>query len=114
MDSTKSNEEYLNELRNLCELKGYSKQTRKSYIFHVWKYLKFCEKSSLNLTPESVKSYLLSLDVATNTSRLVYASLKFFFVEILNQTEFIDQVPIKKKIKQLPKVISRESIKKLK
>ena len=111
MNSTNTNENYLKELSNLCDLKGYSRQTRKSYLFHVNKFLKFCEKSTLNLAPESVKSYLLSQDFSVNTSRLAYASLKFFFVEILNQKEFTEKVPIKKKIKQLPKVISKEIIK---
>ena len=113
MNSTKTKEEYLNELQNLCKLRGYSQQTKKSYLFHVNSFLKFCDKSSLNLTPESVKCYLLSRDISVNTSRLAYASLKFFFVEILNVKEFTERVPIKKKTKQLPKVISRESIKKM-
>ncbi|MBS3162349.1 tyrosine-type recombinase/integrase [Candidatus Woesearchaeota archaeon] len=113
MDSTKTKEEYLKELHELCKLKGYSLQTKKSYLFHVGKFLKFCEKSSFNLNPENVKRYLLSIDVSVNTSRLAYASLKFFFLGILKQNEFTEQVPVKKKIKQLPKVISRENIKKM-
>jgi site-specific recombinase XerD len=113
MDSTNANENYLKELSELCDLKGYSRQTRKSYLFHVSCFLKFCRKSSLNLTPESVKRYLLSKDFSVNTSRLAYASLKFFFVEVLKVNEFTDKVPIKKRIKQLPRVVSRESIKKI-
>ena len=111
MDSKKTKEDYLTELANLCELRGYSKQTKKTYTYHTKKFLEFCEKSSLNLTLENVKSYLLSKDFSTNTSRLAYASLKFFFTWILNQKEFTDRVPIKKKIKTLPKVISKEKIK---
>jgi len=113
MDSTNANEEYLKELSDLCDLKGYSKQTKKSYLFHTSRFLKFCEKSTLNLTPESVKSYLLSQDFSVNTSRLAYASLKFFFSEVLKVDEFAEKVPIKKKVKQLPKVVSRENIKRI-
>ncbi len=113
MDYTKTKEDYLKELQELCVLKGFSVQTKKTYLFQVEKFLNFCKKSSLNLSPESVKCYLLSMDLSTNTSRLAYASLKFFFLNILLIKEFTEKVPVKKKIKLLPKVISKENIKKM-
>jgi len=113
MDSTKNTTDYLKEVKEFCVLKGFSNQTIKSYLFHTGKFLYFCERSSLFLTPESVKSYLLSLDVSPNTSRLAYASLRFFFVEVLHVKEFTEMVPRKKKAKQLPKVLSQQCIVKM-
>jgi len=52
-------------------------------------------------------------DVGINTSRLQYASISFFFREILNKPFSFEQVPIKKKENQLPKVISKEKIKQM-
>jgi len=77
----------------------------------VKKFLDFISKSRLNLTNEGVKSYLLIQNVGVNSSRLAYASLSFFFREILNRPFSFEQIPIKKKEKQLPKVISKEKIK---
>ena len=88
-------EECLQELRNSCDLWGYSPQTKKAYAYHTRKYLEFCEKSSLSPSPESVKSYLLLQNVSVNSSRLLYASLKFFFMKVLHQKEFAEKVPIK-------------------
>jgi len=45
--------------------------------------------------------------------RLQYASLRFFFSEILKKPFTTEEVPIKKKEKTLPKLLSKEQIKKL-
>ncbi len=113
MDYTKSNEKYLQELKERCILRGYSKQTIKSYSYNVSRFLDFISKSRLNLTRESVKSYLLAQKLGVNSMRLQYASISFFFREILKNPFSFDEVPIKKKEKQLPKVISREKIKEM-
>ena len=105
-----SNMDYIEELEKVCKLKGYSKDTFRSYSYFINDYINFTKKTSLNLNNESVKSYLLTKDVKTNTSRLAYASLRFFFTNILNRPFTTEQVPIKKKEKQLPKVISKKRI----
>ncbi len=105
--------DYLQKLRERCLLRGYSQQTIKSYIYYVKQFLEFIEKSRLNLTKEGVKSYLLAQDVGINTSRLQYASISFFFREVLEKPFSLEEVPIKKKSKQLPKVISAEKIRKM-
>jgi len=53
MDYTK----YIQKLEERCILRGYSKQTIKSYIYNVRRFLNFLYKSRLNLNNESVKSY---------------------------------------------------------
>ncbi len=105
--------DYLKEVKDRCILKGFSKETIKSYSYIVEKFLSFIYKSRLNLNNEAVKSYLLSRDVGINTSRLQYAALSFFFRDILNKPFTFEQVPIKKKEKILPKVISKEKIKEM-
>jgi len=102
--------DYIKNVREVCKLKGYSVQTIKSYCFWISKYLKFLDKSSLNMDNHTVKYYLLSLDKSTNTHRLVYASLTFFFRVILNKPFTTFDVPIKKRQKQLPKVLSKNEI----
>ncbi|MFH1326709.1 MAG: site-specific tyrosine recombinase/integron integrase [archaeon] len=113
MNYTNKKEKYLNELENLCILRGYSKQTIKSYIYNVRKFLRFIEKSGFNLSNEAIRSYLLSLNLSVNSMRLQYASLSFFFREILKRPFTKEDIPIKKKEKSLPKVIERNMIKKM-
>ena len=106
-------QDYLQKLKNRCILKGYSNQTIKSYQYNIKRFLEFLNKSGLNLDNNSVKSYLLTLNLSVNSLRLQHASLNFFFKEILKKPFTKEQVPIKKKEKQLPKVISKENIKKI-
>jgi site-specific recombinase XerD len=106
-------EEYLQNLKERCILRGFSNQTIKSYSYHVKKFIEFIEKSRLNLSSESVKLYLLSKDLSINSCRLQYASISFFFREILKRPFSFNEVPIKKKEKQLPKIISKKGIKEM-
>lgn len=106
MDQT----DYIKELENECKLRGFSVQTIRSYSFWVSRFLQFCNKSSLNLDHQSVKYYLLSLDNATNTHRLAYAAIRFFFAHVLRKPIPLDEVPTKKREKQLPKALSKGEI----
>jgi len=113
MDYTIEKEKWLQEIKDLCKLKGFSRQTSKSYCYHVGKYVDFIEKSRLNLENSSVKSYLLVQDLSVNSVRIKYAAIGFFFREILKKPFTTEEVPIKKKEKSLPKLLSKEQIKKL-
>ncbi len=105
--------QYLLELRDVCILKGFSSDTIRTYSFCVGSFLDFIYKSSLNLGVVGVKSYLLSRDFSVNSSRLHYSAISFFFREVLRKPFSLEEVPIKKKNKSLPKVLSKEQIKAL-
>src|SRR3989344_5415906 len=110
MDYTFNKTESLQRLKDQCVLRGFSKETIKTYNYNVARFLEFIEKSRLNLNNEGVRSYLLSKDLSVNSSRLQYASISFFFREVLKKPFSFNEVPIKKKTKELPKVISKEKI----
>jgi len=110
MDYTKTKEEYHKEIRNRCILKGFSKETVKSYTYNIGRYLDFIDKSRLNLSKESVRSYLLIQDLSINSIRLQYAAISFFYREILHKSFSFEEIPIMKKRKELPKVIAKEKI----
>lgn len=105
--------DYIEQIEQLCILKGFSPQTIKAYCFHIQKYLRFISENRLNMSAESVKSHLLSQKYSTNSSRLAHAAIGFFFGEILKRPFTSFDVPIKKKEFLLPKVISREKIKQI-
>ena len=114
MDYQFSKSEYEEKIRNRCRLHGFSRQTIKSYAFHIGDFLNYCGRCSLNLSNSSVKSYLLSLNNLSNSSmRLKYASISFFFREILKRPFNFEEIPIVKKEDKLPKVISVEKIKEM-
>ena len=102
---------YLEKLTERCKLKGFSPQTIKSYSFHVSDFLNFLDKSRLNLNNEGVKSYLLSQEKARNTVRLKHMAIRFFFLEILKTPLQLEEIPVMKRDKRLPKVISKEKLK---
>lgn len=102
--------DYLQNIKDECKLRGYSVQTAKSYIFWVSKYLRFIEKSSLNMNNNSVKYYLLSLDNSVNTNRLAHAAISFFFKNILKKPFSTLEIPAKKRPRQLPKILSKTEI----
>lgn len=102
--------DYMNKLQEECKLKGLSNQTINSYSFWVKKYLDFLQKNSLNTDNESVRCYLLSMNSSVSTNRLAYSSISFFFKHILKKPFTTLEVPSKKKLKQLPKVLSKKEI----
>jgi len=104
---------YLESLFETCRLKGLSDKTFKAYYFIIIRYFRFINKSSLKMNYESVRYYLLSLNLSTNSSRLHYAALSFFYREILKMPYDVDEVPIKKKEKNLPRVLSKDQVKML-
>tara|TARA_Y100000310_G_C20557090_1_gene751114 strand:+ start:136 stop:954 length:819 start_codon:yes stop_codon:yes gene_type:complete len=106
-------EKLLQEMVKLCKLRGYSNKTIKCYTYHVKKYYEFLAKSGLNPGNESVKSYLLSLNLSTNSVRLTHCAINFFFRTILKKAFTKDEVPIKKREKLLPKLLSRHQIKQM-
>ena len=97
MDYVLDKENYLQKLKERCILKGFSNQTIKSYSYNVEEFLDFINKSRLNLSNEEVKLYLLAQNLSVNSSRLQYASVSFFFREILNKPFSFEEIPIKKK-----------------
>ncbi|MFH1211827.1 MAG: tyrosine-type recombinase/integrase [Candidatus Woesearchaeota archaeon] len=67
----------------------------------------------LSLDDSGVRDYLLSLDKSVSYCRLAYASVRFFFCDILKMPFGPEQVPVKKREKKIPKVLSRQDIKRL-
>jgi len=109
MDYT--SQEIIIKLKNECKLRGYSRQTIKTYTSITRQFTAFLLKTSFKPNNQGVRSYLLSLQTSTNTNRLHYAALKFLFTHILHKPFTAQEIPIQKRPKQLPKVLSKYEIK---
>lgn len=105
--------DYMVRLSEECDLRGFTHQTKKTYSYVVASFLHFIEKRGLTLDKTGVKLYLLSLKVSANAARLYHAALKFFFASVLNDPFSDVEIPKKRKPKTLPKVLSKEQIKKV-
>ncbi len=115
---------YLDRLRDEVLIRGYSRQTLKSYSFFVKEFLLFLfnggvfsSSSSLNVSEQDVKSYVLwqiKKGRGGESVRLSVSSISFFAVNILGLKNFVLEKPVRpKKKKVLPKVIPKEVILKM-
>jgi len=104
---------FIEKLQERIKLRRYTKQTEKSYCYHVKDFLSFLDKSRLNLNEEGIKLYLLSLNLSNNSVRLKIMAIKFFFLEVLKNPINNFNIPNPKKHKILPKILSKEDIQKI-
>jgi len=107
-------EEILQKLKESIILRGYSKQTLKSYFYNCDKFLNWIGQSSLNINEMAVREYflfLLSKDYDSSTIRQIRASIDFMFKIVFGKELDKIYVPLPKKKKELPKVLSKFEIK---
>lgn len=97
-------------LKKELELRNYSKQSIKSYLFSVKKYLEYCKTKGIN--EDSAKDYLRLQLKNKNpaTASLCASAIQFFFREILKQNIYF-QKP--KRNKTIPEILTIEEIKKI-
>ena len=97
-------------LKNELELRNYSKQSIKSYLYYVKKYLEFSKNCGIN--EDSAKEYLRKQLLTKNPSTvsLISSAIQFFFKEILKQDVYFVKP---KKNKTLPNILTIGELKKL-
>ncbi len=92
------------------EIRNFSKQTIKSYVFAVEKFLKFSENKGLN--ENVVKNYIQLALKHQNPSTVSHniSAISFFFSKVLNQNI---KIPHPKRNKPIPVILIMGEIKKL-
>jgi len=105
--------EELNKLKNELKIRGFSPLTVRNYSFFVNKFLSKTNKPTTKLNEDDVKAYLSEMfdTKSKNTIMLAAASLKFFYKEVLKK-EFAN-IPLPKKEKKLPEVLTKDEVKNL-
>ena len=106
----------LDKLDTELKIRGFSRRTIDTYIFHARKFLDFIKKEANSATEEDAKKYVAHL-MANNKYRpssisLALSSLKFFYNEILQNRAFNDVKAPKREMK-LPTVLTKDEIKKM-
>src|SRR3989344_7381413 len=100
-------------LKSELKLRGFSPLTVRNYTFFVEKFLQRTNKEHEKLDENDVKLYLSEMfdTKSKNTIMLAAASLKFFFQEVLKKD--FGHIPMPKKEKKLPEVLTQEEVLKL-
>jgi integrase/recombinase XerD len=104
------------ELSDEMILRGFSLKTRKAYFYQCKRFFAWIKDNSKNLSVSHVKEYFLFLNnegYVSSTVRLARASVGFLFSAILNKPVSLEQVPLPKKKKTLPKVLSKKEVLKI-
>jgi integrase/recombinase XerD len=105
--------EDIKKLQSELKIRGFSPLTVRNYTFFVEKFLQKTNKLSSKLNEEDVKEYISEMfdTKSKNTIMLAVASLKFFFIEVLKK-EFA-HIPLPKKERKLPEVLTKDEVRNL-
>jgi len=91
----------MNTMQQELEIRGYSKETMKSYEFHNRAFLKLIKKSPRDVTRNDIKDYirmLLKKGYERATINLVISSLRFYYRKILCRNFQIERLRSEKKL----------------
>src|SRR5690554_1491870 len=106
-------EYYLNKMKHILSLKGYSVKTANAYLSHLRRFNKYSKKLIHHMNKKDIKSYLLNLSEKNYSSSYInqaLSSLKFFCKYILEQEFIISSIPRTKKEKKLPVIMSQKEV----
>jgi integrase/recombinase XerD len=105
--------ESLEKLKSELRLRGFSPLTVRNYLFFVDKFLKRTNKPVEELNEDDVKAYLSEMfdTKSKNTIMLAAASLKFYFQQVLKKD--FNGIPLPKKDKRLPEVLTKDEVRNL-
>lgn len=96
-------------------IRGYSRRTIESYIYHNKKFLEFIKKSPTKVTKSDIKSYLKHLTNKEKSPagiRQVIAALRFYYSDVLHR-KFFKYIKNPKMAQKLPVVLSRDEVKRM-
>ena len=111
------NKPALNALREKLILKGYSKNTQRTYYYEFAQFLYALGNHDANgMNEEKIRSYLLycaeKLKMSESQINSRYNAIKFYYEQVLSRDKIFVELPRPKTPSQLPKHISARDIKK--
>ncbi len=106
---------YMKQLETELKLRGFSKETLKTYLYQNKKFLQFTNKSERNIEETDIKEYLAHLisdkQLANTSVALAKAALKFYYDEILKKDIVTFKTP--KLQRKLPEILTKDEVKRL-
>jgi site-specific recombinase XerD len=112
------NKPALNALREKLILKGYSKNTQRTYYYEFAQFLYLLGNHDANeMDEDRIRSYFLycaeKLNMSESQINSRYNAVKFYYEQVLGREKFFIDLPRPKAPSQLPKHISIRDIKRL-
>ena len=103
-------ENYLEKLEEHIKLKNYSKETLKSYLIHVKKYMEFIKGEKPDF--QNAKTYILKKLEKNEPSSVHHTifAIEYFFKNILNEKIYI---PKPKRNRKIPEILTKEEVRKM-
>ena len=96
------------------KLRNYGAKTRKNYLGHVDRFIRFFGKDARSLDERQVREYLLHLidedGVSYSYINQCISALKFLYEKTLHHSMPIANIPRPRKERKLPRVLSREEV----
>jgi site-specific recombinase XerD len=115
---SEENKSALESLRKELILRGYSKNTQRTYCSEFSQFLQLLGKHDVNkIDEERIRSYFLycfeELQLKESQINSRYNAIKFYYEQVLKRNRLLINLPRPKRPSQLPKHISVRDIKKL-
>jgi site-specific recombinase XerD len=112
------NKHALEQLRRELVLRGYSKNTQRTYCNEFKQFLQLLGNHDVNyMSNERIRSYFLycadKLQLKNSQINSRYNAIKFYYEQVLKRNMLLINLPRPKRASQLPKHISTRDIKKL-
>ena len=96
------------------KLRGYTAKTRKAYLGHVARFVRFSGKDPQALDGAAVREFVLHLldqqDVSHAYANQCISALKFMYAKVLKQPAPIVNLPRPKRERKLPEIRSRQEV----
>jgi len=111
------NRQILLKMEEEIKLKGYSFETKKSYMGHIRRFSSFINKDLDKVSSEDVRKYALFIlekeGLSHSYVNQAISSIKFLCNDVLNQNTIINAIPRPKKVKKLPVVLNFHEVTKI-
>ncbi len=106
----------LDKLETELKIRGFSKRTVETYMFHSKRFIDFIKKEPQSVDENDAKRYIAylmtNLKLSPGSVNLALSSIKFFFNEILQNRAF-NALKAPKTEKKLPTVLTKDEIRNL-
>ena len=96
------------------KIKGYSVRTQDVYLLYAKQFVRHFERSPAEMGANEIRAFLLHLveerKVSRETMRIARAALKFLYGTTLRRPVEVDWIPVPRREKRLPEVLSGSEV----
>lgn len=115
--TTRAGRDPIYNMERELKIRGFSRQTQKSYLYYNKDLLKFNKKSPRDVNCDDIKEYLFYLKnkkLANATLNVAINAIKFYYTQILKRKFFVNKEIFRtKKAQKLPEVFAKNEVKKI-